>query len=57
MPKNIIETMEQMLSYDYSTTFEDATNRQLYNALSKAVMRNINTLWRDTDENQSNLVG
>ncbi|MBR6788800.1 MAG: glycogen/starch/alpha-glucan phosphorylase [Clostridia bacterium] len=46
--------MEQMLSYDYSTTFDEATNRQLYNALSKSVMRNINVLWRETDEKQSN---
>ena len=54
MPNKIIDTMEQMLSYDYSTTFDEATNRQLYNALSKAVMRNINALWRETDEKQSN---
>lgn len=45
--------MEQMLSYDYSTTMETATTKQLYNALSKSVMRNINTLWHDTDETQA----
>lgn len=45
--------MEQMLSYDYSTTLDKATTRQLYNALSKSVMRNINALWHKTDESQS----
>ena len=45
--------MEQMLSYDYATTMEKATTRQLYNALSKSVMRDINSLWLKTDEKQS----
>ncbi len=49
----IIDTMEQMLSYDYATTMEKATTGQLYNALSKSVMRNINSLWLKTDERQS----
>lgn len=45
--------MEQMLSYDYSTTMEKATTAQLYNALSKSIMRNINTVWHNTNEKQS----
>ena len=45
--------MEQMLSYDYSTTVEKATTKQLYNALSKSAMRNISALWQKTDENQA----
>ena len=53
MSNKIIDTMEQMLSYDYATTMEKATTRQLYNALSKSVMRDINSLWLKTDEKQS----
>lgn len=45
--------MEDILSYDYATTVEKATTVQLYNALSKAVMREINPVWLKTDETQS----
>lgn len=53
MSNKIIDTMEQMLSYDYATTMEKATTGQLYNALSKSVMRNINADWLKTDERQN----
>ena len=45
--------MEDILSYDYATTVEKATTVQLYNALSKAVMREINPVWLKNDEDQS----
>ena len=52
MSNKIIDKMEDILSYDYATTIEKATTTQLYNSLSKAVMREINPLWLKTDENQ-----
>ena len=53
MSNKIIDKMEDILSYDYATTVEKATTVQLYNALSKAVMREINPVWLKTDETQS----
>ncbi len=53
MPNKIIDKMEDILSYDYATTVEKATTVQLYNALSKAVMREINPVWLKNDEDQS----
>ena len=53
MPNKIIDKMEDILSYDYATTVEKASTVQLYNALSKAVMRELNPVWLKTDENES----